>query len=389
MPASIPNVYAPPGIGFAAPRAVYIHVPFCSHRCGYCDFTLVASRDDLIPAWFTAMQNELSMLDRRYDVDTIFVGGGTPTQLSPTDLLRFGQLIREHFQLAEDGEFSIEANPDGLDAEKLNALVEVGVNRVSLGVQSFDPAVLQVLERHHAPDEAAAAVVRTQGAIPNVSLDLIFGVPEQTLNSWFETLETAAGLPLTHLSTYGLTFEKGTDFFRRRSQGLLRGVDDELEREMYDVGIRFLQDRAFQQYEVSSFAQPGSRCRHNLVYWHAQEYFGFGPGAARYVNGIRSTNSRNVTRWITSWNQGQPALQDHETLDAEAVAREAIFLGLRMCDGIELSAFERRFGQSVESLASDAVATHQQIGNIEIVHGRLRLTDEGRFVADGVIADFL
>ncbi len=387
--AKLPNVYAPPMNGRAAPNAVYIHVPFCLHRCGYCDFTLVARQDELIPSYLTALTNELAMLDRVYDVDTIFIGGGTPTHLTAAQLEQLLSLVKEHFQLADDGEFSIEANPDGLDDDRLDTLADAGVNRLSLGVQSFNDDVLRTLERQHSGHEAVAVVYRARERFANLSLDLIFGVPAQSLQQWQDTLKTAMDLPVTHLSTYGLTFEKGTDFFSRLQKGSLAATPDEIERDMYGFAIDALAESGYQHYEISNFARAERRCRHNQVYWAADEYFAFGPGAARYVNGARSTNARNVTRWIKSWLTNQPALQDHECLNSEQKAREAIYLGLRLVDGVDVSVFEKRFGVSVSNLASDNLGDHVAAGNLEVAHGRLRLTRQGRFIADTVIADFL
>ncbi len=388
-PPPTPNVYAQPDNSRAAPAAVYFHVPFCLHRCGYCDFTLVARQDELIPSYLTALQNELAMLDRVYDVDTIFIGGGTPTHLTAGQLERLLQLISNHFRLTRDGEFSIEANPDGLDDERLVALANAGVNRLSLGVQSFDDNVLKTLERQHAGEEAIEVVHRAQQRFANLSLDLIFGVPGQSMDVWQQTLATAMQLPLTHVSTYSLTFEKGTDFFSRLKHGSLAAVPDDLERDMYALAISELNATGLQHYEISNFARPGFRCRHNQVYWAADEYFAFGPGAARYVNGIRSTNARNVSRWINAWLKNEVALQDHERLNAEQRAREAIYLGLRLVDGIELSAFETQFGCRVSDLAAECLNQHLSAGNLEIVDANLRLTAEGRFIADSVVADFL
>ena len=387
MPAPAPNVYAPPE--GEPPRAVYLHVPFCQHRCGYCDFTLVARQDDLIPQWLTALGNELQRLDRPYEVDTIFVGGGTPTHLNETQLEEFFQLIRSHFNLSENGEFSIEANPDGLTDSKLTLLQQCGINRISLGVQSFDDDVLQVLERTHRADEAQEVIHQCSEFIPDVSLDLIFGVPDQQLEQWQTTLETALSLPISHVSTYGLTFEKGTAFEQRRRAGDLLPVMDDVERSMYALAIDVIPESGRAHYETSNFAMPGHECRHNMVYWDASEYFGFGPGAARYVNGVRSTNARNVTRWIRDWLENRDSLQDHEVLSADARAREAIYLAMRLVRGLNVPEFETRFNVSLTELVGNEVTHHIEGGMLEVVDGWLRLTREGRFVADSVMIDLV
>lgn len=372
-----------------APRAVYIHVPFCIHRCGYCDFTLVAGQDELIPAYLSAMAAELAQITAPCEVDTIFVGGGTPSQLSADQLQQLLSLVTDRFPLAAGGEFSLEANPDGLDNDKLSAIHQAGVNRLSLGIQSFDQSTLSTLERQHSPEEAADVVTRADRLFGNLSADLIFGVPGLSLATWQQTLEAAVRLPVRHLSTYGLTFEKGTDFFRRQQAGQLQAVPDELERQMYAEAMSRLPDAGFEHYEISNFAQPGFTCRHNMVYWQAAECFAFGPGAARYVDGIRSTNARSVTRWLRAWSNGEPALQDVEELTSEHRLREAVFLGLRRIGGIDLNDFQRRFAADPREFAQQACDANLQHQLLEIVDDHLRLTAEGRFVADSVVLDFL
>lgn len=376
------------------PGSVYVHVPFCFHRCGYCDFTLVAGQDELIEPWLTALSFELDRQPERLSVQTIYLGGGTPTHLSPGQLARLLEEIGDRFRLTSDGEYSVEANPDGLSDEKLAVLAGAGVNRISLGVQSFDEQILRCLERTHSPDEAAAAVGRAAAVIPNVSIDLIFGVPGQTGSSWATTLRRAVDLPIRHVSAYGLTFEKGTDFFRRRRRGEFDLPSPEQERDFYERAMDVLPAAGFGQYEISSFARTGFCCRHNQVYWDAREYFGFGPGAARYLAGVRSTNSRNTRRWIESWLKGRPALQEREQLGPEDRAREAVMLGLRQTRGIDLERFAQRFGYTIRELSPAALDTHLAEGLLQIEPdsaGRphLSLTRRGRFVADSIVGAFL
>ena len=375
------------------PRALYVHVPFCLHHCGYCDFTLVANRDQLIPEYLTALATEfndqLSGVAGPIDIDTLFIGGGTPTHLTPKDLSTLFDVIRQHFRLIAGGEFSVEANPDGLCVERLTLLRDNGINRLSLGVQSFDDEVLRSLERRHSAAEAREAVHRAVEFIPNASLDLIFGVPGQTPDSWRDTLAAAVSLPVGHISTYGLTYEQGTSFFRQERAGSLRRLPDEIERQMYLDAIETLQEHGFQHYEVSNFAKRGFQCRHNRVYWNADEYFAFGPGAARYVNGIRSTNCRSVVRWLNSWKKDTPCLDESEELSPEDKAREAIMLALRMIEGLHVPTFEQRFGLSLQQLAGDAIERHQAAGLLEHHDDHLRLTRKGLLIADTVVADFL
>jgi len=375
------------------PRSVYVHVPFCLHHCGYCDFTLVANRNELIPQWLECLRREMHHTLAEYtgpiEVDTIFLGGGTPTHLATDQLSSLFQLLTAFFRPATDAEISIEANPDGLTEEKLELLNAHGVNRISLGVQSFHNRELEILERTHEPTDGANAVCLAAEYINSVGVDLIFAVPGQTLATWDESLKTALSLPIHHISTYGLTWESGTPFFRRQRQGKLKKAPEDLECAMYLHAISQLQHNGFEHYEVSNFAKPRHRCRHNMVYWHAQEYLAFGPGAARHVNGHRSTNCRSVLRWIRQWTKGLPCLEPEDLPDTNDRAREAVMLGLRLREGFLLDVFERQFGITMENLAGPALKRSLDRGLTEIIGNRLRLTDAGLLIADTVVSDFL
>jgi oxygen-independent coproporphyrinogen-3 oxidase len=373
----------------AQPRSAYIHVPFCAHRCGYCDFTLVARRDDLIDAYLEALAIELSKLERPREVDTLFFGGGTPTHLPALQLERLLALTRRWFLPAPGAEICVEANPAGLDDSKVAVLAEAGVNRVSLGVQSFDAAVLELLERDHRGSEIPAVVERVRRRIPNVGLDLIFGVPGQSLDLWRATLSAAIALQPTHVSTYGLTFEKGTAFQSRLNKGLLGRCDEEVERQMYALAMDELPRAGFEQYELSNFARPGFRCRHNEVYWAGDPFFGFGPGAARYAAGRRELNHRSVTTWINRVLAGQSPIAESEELSPEGRARELIMLNLRRCEGIALAEFRLQTGFDFHRLAGDALPRHLRQGLLEEHEGHVRLTREGRFLADTVFAEYV
>lgn len=372
-----------------SPEAAYIHVPFCVHRCGYCDFTLVAGRDDLIEAYLDALEIELSLLETPRNVHTLFVGGGTPTHLPPRALGQLMQIIRRWFHLAADGEFSVEANPAGLDDARVDVLADAGVNRVSLGAQAFDADVLRTLERDHTPDEIGAAVSCVRRRIDNVSIDLIFGVPGQRLETWRDTLRAAVALDPRHVSTYGLTYEKGAQFWSRREKGELVPVAEESERSMYAAAMDDLADAGIQQYELSNFARPEFRCRHNEVYWSGGTYYAAGPGAARHIDGRRETNHRSTTTWLKRVLAGESPVGETETLSREERAREVLVLGLRRNDGVASSDFRRDTGFDVEDLAGDAIRKHVDNGLLERTQTAIRLTREGRFVADTVVVDML
>ncbi len=374
---------------FAEPRAAYLHVPFCAHRCGYCDFTLLAGRDDLAGEYLRALELELQQLERPREVDTLFFGGGTPTHLAESELARLLDLAREWFRLAPGGEFSVEANPAGLTDEKLRLMAAAGVNRVSLGVQSFDEGLLKLLERDHREAEILDTVARLRERFENFSLDLIFALPSQTLAHWRETLRRAIELQPTHLSTYGLTFEKGTAFWSRREKGAIEQLPNELERDMYAAAMDDLAAAGFEQYEISNFARPGYRCRHNQTYWRALPYLGFGPGAARYINGRRESNHRSTTTWIKRVLGGLSGVAMSEELAPDHRAREAIVLGLRQLDGIRRAEFRTLTGFDLDSLASETITREVAAGRIEDFGEGIRITHEGRFFADPVMIAFL
>jgi oxygen-independent coproporphyrinogen-3 oxidase len=371
------------------PRSAYLHVPFCAHRCGYCDFTLVARRDDLIDAYLDALEIDLAQLQEPRKVDTLFFGGGTPTHLPAAQLKRLMDLALRWFPPVASAEVCVEANPAGLEDEKIAVLAAAGVNRVSLGVQSFDPAILKLLERDHRRDEIMSAVERMRPHIPNIGLDLIFGVPGQSYALWKETLDEALGLSPTHTSTYGLTFEKGTTFYSRLTKGSLQRCEEESEREMYALAMDCLPAAGLEQYELSNFAQPGFRSRHNEIYWKGLPFFGFGPGAARYIAGRRELNHRSVTTWIKRVRAGQSPIVDSEELSREERARERVMLGLRRTEGIDLSEFREETGVDFRNLAPESFSRNLGRGFMEEVDGHVRLTREGRFVADTVIVDFM
>jgi oxygen-independent coproporphyrinogen-3 oxidase len=374
---------------FPTPTAAYIHVPFCAHRCGYCDFTVAVGKEHLAEEFLRALEIELSTLAEPRVVTTLFIGGGTPTHLDARQLGRLLAIVTQWFRLSPDGEFSVEANPAGLDETKIELLAEHGVNRVSLGVQSFDSQVLRTLERDHDGGVIADTVARLVPWIPNVSLDLIFGVPGQSLELWRETLARAVALRPTHLSTYGLTFEKGTAFWSRREKGVLAQVPDDLEREMYAAAMDELPRHGYAQYELSNFAKPGYRCRHNETYWAALPYFGFGPGAARYLNGRRETNHRSFTTWLSRVLSGRSPVGDVEELAPVDRAREALVVGLRRAAGVEQEAFRNVTGFELEEIAGPALERHLSSGLLERTASGIRLTREGRFLADTVIVDCL
>ncbi len=241
-----------------AGRSLYVHVPFCRHRCGYCNFTLVAGREDLIDRFLNAIEREMHWLQGKHEVSTVFLGGGTPSHLNRNQLLRLSQVIRSRFEFSDECEFSVECNPNDLDDTRADAFSEMGVNRISLGAQSFDWEKLQILERSHTADDIRAAVALARKFARSVSLDLIFAAPGETHEGWVADLEQAVALSPDHISTYELTYEKGTSFWARRLKGQLEQADEERRADMYLAAIELLDRSGLQHYEISSFAAGGT-----------------------------------------------------------------------------------------------------------------------------------
>lgn len=372
------------------PRAAYVHVPFCAHKCGYCDFASVAGLDHLADRYLDALEREMAQMGEPQEVDTIFVGGGTPTRLESGQLDRLLRMIRAWYRLTPGGEWTVEANPGTLDEEKTCILAEGGVNRISLGAQSFRPDSLRVLERNHAPEEVARALELVRPRFDHWSIDLIFGVPGSTFEDWRIDLETALRLEPSHLSCYGLVYEKGTALWKQWSAGQVHAIDEEIERQMYAHTIDRLGQAGLAMYEISNFARPGHESRHNLVYWANDAYFGVGLGAARYLDGVRSSNTRELPAYIRRLSEGEDATGPTETLDPEARARETAVLMLRRTvQGLERDDFRLRTGFDIDALARPVLERYRDRGLLEDDGRRIRFRREGLFLADSVLCDIL
>jgi putative oxygen-independent coproporphyrinogen III oxidase len=376
-------------VGVSPPRSAYIHVPFCRHRCGYCNFTLVAGRDELIGDFLRAIELELAGLKRPREVDTLYFGGGTPTHLAPQQLQQLCETVLAWHPLAAGYEWTVEANPADVTEPMIETLRELGVTRLSLGGQSFRDEKLRLLERDHTGRDIGRAVALARDADIQVALDLIFAAPGETLVQWLTELDAAMALGPDHISTYGLTFERGTTFWNRRLRGELLSVDEELERAMYAAAIDRLTAAGFEHYEVSNFARPGRRSRHNQAYWSGEGYFAAGPGAARYVDGVREINDRSTTRYLDRVLAGGSPVAERERLAPEARARELLVFSLRRMEGVSRRDFAARTGFAVDELIAQPQAAFVALGLLETDGDRLRLTREGLFVSDAIWPELL
>ncbi|TWT83488.1 Oxygen-independent coproporphyrinogen-III oxidase-like protein [Planctomycetes bacterium CA13] len=370
------------------PRSAYIHVPFCRHRCGYCNFSVIADRDDLVERFLKAIDRELAPLGRP-SIDTLFIGGGTPTHLSVDALSRLLTMLAERFELCDDFEFSVEANPEDIQADKLSVLADHGVNRISLGVQSFQTDKLELLQRGHNGDRAREAIEASAKRIGNVSVDLIFAAPGEAVSDWETDLRTALDLPLQHLSTYALTFEKGTPFWNARLHGRMKGLDEATEVKMYQITRQMLAERGMKHYEVSNFALDGFRSRHNIAYWEGRGWYAAGPGAARFVDGSRDLNHRSTTTYLHRIEQGESAVAESDRLTRIGYARERAAFGIRMIDGIDLTRVSQETGVDLWTECEKAILDAVDRGLMIRTDTRIRLSKKGILFADMVAADLL
>jgi len=337
---------------------LYIHIPFCARRCPYCDFAIsVGAKDDFKQQYLEALKRELETHAKSTftKIQTINLGGGTPTALSISQLQDLMQTLRGLFSIASDAEISIEGNPEFLDAEKLQALRETGWNRLSLGAQSFDEVVLKKLGRAHSPAQIDSAFRNARKAgFVSINLDLIYGVPGQSLNSWRSTLQHAEALEPNHLSCYALTIEPQTPFANWIEQGRMPDVDDDMATKMMNIAASFLSAFGFTRYEVSNWAKPGFECRHNLAIWRGGNYVAAGCGAHGHRDGHRWWNERNSSKYVQMMEQQNTAKAGEEELTALQRARELVLLGLRLKEGFRWKNLNR-FGLSKNQVFNNSL----------------------------------
>lgn len=379
------------------PLAIYVHIPFCAKHCAYCDFNTYVekSQSAIVQATVDAICADIEQTGRGWEgephaVATIFFGGGTPTFLTGPQLTRILQTIRDNFAVLPDAEISSEANPGSSDAEKFAAMRAAGFNRLSIGVQSFDNELLVALDRFHTANEAENALSAARSAgFANLNLDLMFRLPQQTPERWQSSLERAIALQTEHLSLYALTLEPGTRFERQHTGGKLRLPDEDTEAAMYEQAIAVLGDAGYDHYEVSNFALPGFRCRHNLTYWRNEEYLGFGPGAVSYLEGRRWKRERLPARYVEKAETGADLTVETETLAAAASLGETILLGLRLRDGLPLQRLRDRYHVEPLTRFASQIASLSERGLLSHDNDTLRLTERGLFLADEVTLHFL
>lgn len=386
---------------FMTTLALYLHVPFCRQMCTYCHFNTFAGLEHLYEPYSKALAREIELMGghrKQPTLHSIFLGGGTPTVLSIAQLSHIFAAVQQAFVVAPDAEITIEANPVTLDAAYLYGLRELGVNRLSFGAQSFNATELHLMNRDH----DVAAIFRTvalarQAGFHNLSFDLIFGLPTQTLSAWRHTLEQAIALGTENISLYGLTLERGTAMRAQVVRGDLPEPDPDLGADMYELTESMLAEAGLQQYEISNWARPGFESRHNLTYWRNQPYLGCGPGAHSFEAGRRWWNLRPVPRYLQTLAalaeetaHPHPSLDAEETIDQRLEMGETMMMGLRLTrEGVHRADFAARFGQSLESVFGSEIVRLKQLGLLSETDQRLLLTPQGRLLGNQVFLAFL
>lgn len=372
-------------------RGLYVHVPFCFHKCHYCDFYSFVDREGRSGDYLARLAQDVTWTLARVEgtIDTVFVGGGTPTLLSTDELARLCAEIRR-FPLARDAEWTVEANPETIDLAKARVLAHAGVNRVSIGAQSFDPRHLKTLERWHDPANVArAASFLREAGITNFNIDLIFGVPGQTLTEWRTDLARALEIGPEHLSCYGLTYEANTAMTKRLERGEFEPCDDGLEAEMYEATVATLAAAGLRRYEISNYARAGRECKHNLMYWRNESWWAIGPSASGSIAGTRFKVVPRLGDWLARGDSESAPVVDVEQADERRNTSEALMLGLRLAEGISVELEQR----AVELEPARGRVIHEALSREllerDTVAGRLRFTERGMILANEVLVQLI
>lgn len=380
---------------------LYVHIPFCKSRCIYCDF-YSTTREAEQEAYVGALCREIrerrlelpAEADGRVCARTIYIGGGTPSLLSPAQLARIFGCIRENYAVADGAEVTVEMNPEDVVVDEAlslaGGLANGTFNRVSLGIQTFDDDLLRLLRRRHSAERAVEAVKSLQlvGA-QNISIDLIYGLPGQTLELWERDLDVAFSLGVQHLSAYALSYEEGTPLWRMRQRGEVQEVADELSVRMYERLCQRAREAGFEHYEISNFALPGYHSRHNSSYWTGEAYLGFGPGAHSFDGRrTRRSNHSSLSNYLSA-SRGDEVPHDVEVLSDEELYEEAVMCGLRTCRGVDLAEIGRRYGRQRLDYLLQQASSHLRGGRLAIEHEHLRLTESALMISDDVMSDLM
>ena len=375
---------------------LYVHIPFCKQKCMYCDFPAYQNLQDYYETYVYALVQEMDLWvsehpeSKSKPIDTIYFGGGTPTELSIQQLQMIVDKIKSTFTITDDCHMTIESNPGEIDLQYLTQLVKLGFNRISFGVQTFDDKALTMLHRSHNGEKAKQAVYEAKEAgFTDINIDLIYGLPRQTLEDIQHNLHILKDLPINHISTYGLQVEVGTYLYHLVQKNLISIPSESIDEAMYDTMMEGLKNQGFERYEISNFAKDSSYSRHNLKYWHYVDYLGFGAGAHSFYDGIRRSNNRNVMPYIQAVDRYTMPTIDTETITVERAQEDFCFLALRTKWGLDEQKFEDRFGVSVHKLFGNILEDLVTKGLLEYQNGSYHLSSEGAKHGNYVFSQFI
>lgn len=376
-----------------APSSIYIHIPFCVKKCGYCDFLSFSKSEEIFEEYIIAVLRELQEKKEElseHKIQTIFIGGGTPSMLPPKMLGKIMSFLMDHCNLADNIEITMEVNPGTMEISKLREWKSMEINRLSIGLQAWQNRLLKVLGRIHTCEEFIKNYVQARDAgFQNINLDIMFALPSQTLNDWEETLENVLKLRPQHVSAYSLIYEDGTPFMEKLRAGKLEETSEELDRTMYALAKKMMWDKGYQQYEISNFSLPGFESQHNCVYWRDEEYWGIGLGSHSYVNGIRYANTRDLKKYLASHGKREAITEQIEKLSLETQMAEFMFMGLRLTQGVEKDRFYQRFGEEMLHVYEKEISQLIEEGLLDYRKDRICLTERGIDISNYVFEKFL
>jgi oxygen-independent coproporphyrinogen III oxidase len=369
--------------------SLYIHVPFCASKCMYCDFPSFCGKESLMLDYAKALSSEIDKRTQGKIIKTIFIGGGTPTYLS----LEAWEIIKgslDKLNKVPEAEFTVECNPGTIAEEKLLLFKEIGINRLSIGLQAWQDELLRSIGRRHTlPQFLSGFEMARKSGFDNINIDLMFGLPNQTVQQWEETLKGALGMKPEHVSCYSLIIEEGTPFYGLQEKSKLDLPNEEDERQMYHAAVRILAEDGYGQYEISNFSRPGRQCRHNIVYWKLEEYIGCGAAAHSYLEGKRYRNEENIEKYISKmYSTGCSNVEILHNSSKDDM-EEFMFMGLRMKEGVSRGEFADRFGREISEVYGSVILKHERNGLIKMNKNSIFLTPKGIELSNTVMSDFL
>lgn len=376
-------------------RGIYIHFPFCIKKCSYCDFYSVTIRsENLLDEYVDSLVNEIKLKSPKYkdsDIETVYLGGGTPSLLGARQFSLIINAITKNFNLAEDIEITVETNPVTINESKLKSYINAGLNRISLGVQSFSPHDLKILARSHDVKQVYETIDLMQKlGLENYNLDLIYGIPNQTVEKWLKNLEIAVSLAPSHISMYLLQLDPETPLGTKVINNKVVMLEDEIELTMYNEGINYLEANFFEHYEISNFSKPNYQCKHNMIYWKGKEYLGFGPGAVSFIGNLRCINKPQIVDYINCLALKKfPPTEVLEEMNDKQLMEDNIILGLRLTEGIEVEDFNRKFNTNLLLEYKDPIEDGIAKNLLKIEKGFLKLTKMGYFLSNQVLCQFI